>query len=112
MRNLATEIGEFLRSGGYRSAKAAQETALFRRKVYFRGDGDVDKNRVLFGDFFGFEVHETKTGAFVRFVGPVRDERTALDGYRRVLLNCGFRIEEDADPERGAYRALYVSPRG
>lgn len=109
---LVTEVMDFLRCGGYRSAKTAQQTALGRRKSYRRGDGEVDRHRVLFGDFFGFEVDEKEGQALVRFIGPRGDEESALAGYRRILHNCGFGIEERADPERGEHRALYVSPRG
>lgn len=109
---LVTEVMDFLRCGGYRSAKTAQQTALGRRKSYRRGDGEVDRHRVLFGDFFGFEVDEEEGRALVRFIGPRSDEESALAGYRRILHNCGFGIEECADPERGEHRALYVSPRG
>ena len=112
MKALPTEIMEVLRSGGYRSAKTAQRTALCRRKPYLRGDGEVDRHRVLFGDFFGFRVDEEEGRVLVRFVGPQGDEGSALAGYRRILHNCGFGIEEHADPERGGHRALYVSPRG
>lgn len=107
-----SEIMEFLRSGGYRSAETAQNTALSRRKFYLRGDGEADRHRPLFGDFSGFETEESDDAVLVRFVGPADLETGTLLGYTHVLKNCGFPVEPTEDPQREGRRALQVTPRG
>lgn len=105
------EIMEFLRSGGYRSAETAQNTALSRRKFYLRGDGEADRHRPLFGDFYGFEAEEMPGAVLVRFVGPADLETGTLLGYTHVLKNCGFPVETTEDPQREGRLALQVVPR-
>lgn len=111
MRSLKAQVTDFLCCGGYRLARTAQETALARRRPYRRLDGEIDHRRVLFGDFSGFEAEEISGQVLVRFVGPEADEARALDGYARVLGNCGFPLMCDQDPRRPKRRAIRVSAR-
>lgn len=110
MKSLKVQVWDFLCSGGYRSAKAAQETAVARRRPYRRLDGEIDYKRV-FGDFSGFETEDVPGQVLVRFIGPGADETGALDGYARVLGNCGFRIGRDVDPKRAGREVIRVSAR-
>lgn len=110
MRSLKMQVLDFLHSGGYRLAETAQRTALARRRPYRWSCGEIDHRRV-FGDFSGFEAQEIQDHVLIRFIGPEADESRALDGYARVLENCGFRVERDADPHHGERMALRVLPR-
>lgn len=111
MRSLKTQVTDFLCCGGYRLAETAQETALARRRTYRRLDGEIDHKRVLFGDFSGFEAEEISGQVLVRFVGPEADEARALDGYARVLGNCGFPLVLDQDPRCPERSVIRVSAK-
>lgn len=111
MRSLKMQVMDFLCCGGYRTAKAAQETAVARRATYRRLDGEIDYRRVLFGDFSGFEAEENGDRVLIRFIGADADENRALDGYARVLGNCGFPVERIVDPQNAGREAIRVSAR-
>jgi hypothetical protein len=108
---LKTQVKDFLMCGGYRSAETAQSTALARRGTYQRLDGEITYGRALFGDFSGFEIEEYPAEVLVRFVGPAHEENQALEGYARVLENCGFVIERGTDPQRGEHRVIRIASK-
>ena len=70
MRSLKTQVLGFLNSGGYRSAKSAQDVVLVRSRSYRWSSGEIDRNRIMLGSFSGFEIEEIPEGVLVRFAGP------------------------------------------
>lgn len=105
---LVMEVMDFLWCGGYCLVKIVQQIVLGCRKFYWRGDGEVDRYCVLFGDFFGFEVDEEEGWVLVWFIGLWGDEESVFVGYWWILYNCGFGIEECVDLECGEYCVFYV----
>src|ERR1044072_1386416 len=99
MRSLKTQVLGFLNSGGYRSAKSAQDAGLVRSRSYRWSSGEIDQNRIMLGSFSGFEIEEIPEGSLVRVAGTGRERTRALDGSAQVPGNCGFQVERGPDPQ-------------
>jgi hypothetical protein len=111
VNSLKMQVMDYLCSGGYRPASAAQQTALSRVKTYRHSSGEIEWRRAPRCDFSGFDLMENSGCMLVRFMGPLPQEPKALEGYIRVLENCGFAIQPDADPERDGRTAIRVLPK-
>lgn len=111
MRSLKSQVLGFLNSGGYRSAKSAQDVVLVRSRSYRWSSGEIDRNRIMLGSFSGFEIEEIPEGVLVRFAGPGREETRSLDGYARVLGNCGLQVERGPDPQHAGREVIRAFPK-
>lgn len=108
MSPLCHQVQDFLHCAGYNSLKVSERGATdlmtLRRQARsprLRGTG--------LAKVCGFKLTDGKETVTVRFFGRSEDESSFLASYSRVLLNCGFEVETDEDPEREGWQSLIVS---
>jgi len=103
----AHEVSDFLSCGGFASVKSKSDE--WRVRTHRRVDGSIEYRGPGIRWSGGFEVKQDGEESVVRFFGPCENESGTLAEYTRVLLNCGYAVEHETDPDRDGFQLLRVA---
>lgn len=108
MSPLCHQVQDFLHCAGYNSLKVSEWGATNLMTLRRQARSPRRRGTGL-AKVCGFELKDGDSTVTVRFSGRKEDESSFLTSYARVLLNCGFEVETDEDPERDGWQSLTVS---